>query len=157
MDRSHYRSCEFNPLNHLPDKADLGRAFRAVARALRHGGWFYFDLNMRPTYEAYYPVTRWEDHGDFCLVTHGRMDAKRDRGWLDLEWFVREGRGWRRYHERIEDTWWSDREIRAALRQAGFSSISSWDGTRVRPRSLHPKPGFDCYYFARKPPAKSDS
>ncbi len=41
--------CEFNPLNHLGRKSALGAAFRAVARALRPGGWFSFDLNMRPT------------------------------------------------------------------------------------------------------------
>src|SRR5439155_13070088 len=39
--------CEFDALNHVPQKADLRRVGRAVARGLRPGGYFYFDVNNR--------------------------------------------------------------------------------------------------------------
>ena len=141
---------QFNPVNHLPRKSDLGRAFGSVARALRPGGWFCFDLNTRRTYEKLYPMTRWEEKPGFCLVTHGGFDPRRHRAWLDLEWFVRQGASWRRTRERIRDTFWSDAEIRRALRRAGFGRIRSWDGTRVRPPSPHQHLGFDTYYRAQK-------
>ena len=142
---------EFNALNHLARKADLAPVFRRVARALRPGGWFHFDVNMWPTYRDYYPVARWEEGPGFCLTTHGGFDRRRGRAWLVCEWFVREGRVWRRYRERIEDSWWTHAEIRSALRGAGFTRIRSWDGTRIRPPVVKPRPGFDRYYLARLP------
>ncbi len=142
---------QFNPINHLPRKSDLVRAFRAVARALRPGGWFLFDVNTRRTYAQIYSMTRWEEKPGFCLVYRGRFFPKRDKAWLDLEWFIREGATWRRYHERIEDTCWSDAEIRRALRRAGFHHLRAWDGTQVRPPSPYQKRGMDAYYLAQKP------
>ena len=122
----------------------------AVARALRPGGWFCFDLNTRRTYEKFYSMTRWEERPGFCLVTRGGFNLQRGSAWLDLEWFVRRGAAWRRTRERITDTFWSDSEIRRALRRAGFGRLRSWDGTRVRPPSPHQHPGFDTYYLAQK-------
>jgi SAM-dependent methyltransferase len=43
--------CEFDALNHVPRKADLARVARAVARALRPGGYFYFDVNNHLAFE----------------------------------------------------------------------------------------------------------
>ncbi len=141
---------QFNPINHLPRKSDLGRAFGAVARALRPGGWFCFDINTRRTYEKFYSMTRWEERPGFCLVTRGGFNRRRGSAWLDLEWFVRRGVVWRRTRERIGDTFWTDGEVRRALRRAGFERLRSWDGTRVRPPSPHQRPGFDTYYLAQK-------
>ncbi|MGH9862874.1 MAG: class I SAM-dependent methyltransferase, partial [Candidatus Acidiferrales bacterium] len=142
--------CEFNPINHLTRQSDILPTFRRVYRALRPGGWFYFDLNTCRTYRAYYGTTRVEEGPGYYLVLRSGFDPRRRKGWLDFDWFVSEGRIWRRYRERVEDACWSDAEIRAALRAAGFTRLRSWDGARVRPRSLHPKPGYDAYYLAQK-------
>lgn len=142
--------CEFNPLNHLPRKADLARAARAVARALRPGGWFYFDLNTRRTYQELYPEAHWFESRNFCLVMRGSYDKRRQKGRLTFEWFLRDGRRWRRHREHIEDCWWTEMEVRRALRGAGFTRIRQWDGTEVRPPSPQQKPGFDWYFLAQK-------
>jgi len=142
--------CQFNPINHLPRPSDLGRAVRAVARALRPGGWFCFDVNMRPTYEKLYAMTRWDERPGCCVVYRGGVNPRRRKAWLDLEWFVKTGAAWRRLRERIEDTWWPDSEIRAALRRAGFGRIRSWDGTEVRPPHPQARRGYDAYYLAQK-------
>lgn len=142
--------CEFNPLNHLARNDDLQTAFRGVARALRPGGWFYFDLNLRPTYAKLYPTTRFEEHDGFCVISRGGVDEKRRKAWMEMNWFVLERGRWQRYRERIQDTWWSDAEIRSALRQAGFGAIRAWDGARIRPRKMKPRPGYDRYYLAQK-------
>ena len=143
-------TCEFNPLNHLPHRADLAQAARSVARALRPGGYFYFDLNTRLTYEKLLPLTRWVEKPNFCMVLRGGYDGRRKKGWLDFEWFLRKGKLWRREREHIEDVWWTDEEIRRNLRRAGFHHIRAWDAVKVRPASLHGRPGFDSYYLAQK-------
>jgi SAM-dependent methyltransferase len=142
--------CEFNPLNHLAQRSDLVPAFRRVAGALRPGGWFYFDLNMWPSYKHYSREAHWMEGPGFCLTMRGGFDRRRRRAWAICEWFVRSGRSWRRYRERLDDSWWTHAEIRSALLRAGFTGIRSWDGARVRPRSIHPRPGFDRYYLAQK-------
>jgi SAM-dependent methyltransferase len=142
---------QFNPINHLPRKSDLARAFRSAAQALRPGGWFCFDVNTRRTYAQAYSMTRWEEKPGFCLVYRGGFKPRRDKAWLQLEWFIRRGSTWRRYRERIEDTCWSDAEIRSALRRAGFRGIRFWDGVDVRPPAPYQKRGMDAYYLAQKP------
>ena len=144
-------SCEFNPLNHLPRRADLARVARLIAKALRPGGYFYFDVNTRRTLEKLYPGGHWVERRDFCMVLHGGYDRRRKKGWLDVEWFLPAGKLWRRHHEHIEDVWWTDAEIRRALRRAGFRKIRSWDGLKVRPPSRERRPGYDTYYLAQKP------
>ena len=142
--------CEFNPLNHLPSRNDLGRAARAVARVLRPGGHFYFDLNTRRSLEELYPGTRWFEARDFCLVLHGSYDRRRRKGRLEFEWFLPAGKFWRRRRERVQDVCWTEREVRQALRSAGFGRIRSWDGIDVRPPRPDTRPGFDLYFLAQK-------
>lgn len=143
--------CEFNPINHLPRRADLARAARSVATALRPGGYFYFDLNTQRTYEVSYRATHWFEQRSFCLLMRGDYDPRRKKGWMDLEWFLPEGKLWRRHRERMHDVWWTDQEIRRALRRAGFRNIRFWDAVQVRPPSPYRRPGFDAYYLAQKP------
>lgn len=142
-------TCEFNPLNHLARRADLGRAFRAVARALRPGGHFYFDVNTRRTLEELSSATFRMARPGIFLVIHGRYDARRRKARMDFDCFVRRGKSWQRRHEYLEDVWWTDAEVRAALRRAGFHRIRSWDGADVRPRAFGRR-GYDAYYLARK-------
>lgn len=143
---------EFNPLNHLPRRSDLVRAFRAVASNLQPSGWLCFDLNTCRSLKEQYTVPQWIERHDFCLIIHGRFDPRRLKAYLDFDWFIPGGKTWRRYRERMADTCWSDTEIRSALRQAGFRRIRHWDGVDVRPPSPHLHQGYDAYYLAQKPP-----
>ena len=89
-------TCEFDALNHVPRKTDLKRVARAVGRALKPGGYFYFDVNNRMAFELIWPGTWWTEKPGVVLIMRGGYDSRRDRGWTDAEWFVRNGRLWRR-------------------------------------------------------------
>ena len=147
-------TCEGDALNHVPRKADLAVVAKAAERALRPGGYFYFDVNNRLGFERYWPLTFWAEGSDFAFVMHGGCDSAGDRAWTDAEWFLREGKLWRRRHEHFEEVCWSPVEVRRALRAAGFGQILAWDAAPF----FQPNPmiiaGCRSVYLARKRPLR---
>jgi SAM-dependent methyltransferase len=142
--------CEFDAINHVAHKSDLALVARSVARALRPGGYFYFDANNRLAFERVWPGTSWQDKGDVVLVMHGGYDHRRDKGWTEVEWFFRQGRHWMRRQERVEQVSWLQKEIRDTLRDAGFDRIKHWDSKRLFGNDPHILKGCRAFYLARK-------
>lgn len=150
-------TCEFAALNNLPRKADLFPVFRSVARALRPGGWFLFDLNTAKSLREQSNMSEWMEKREFKLLLRGRYDRKRRTGILTFEWFVPArpaggpaGKLWRHQRETVDHIAWSDAEIRRSLRRAGFGRLRFWDGLDVRPRMPGAKRGYDSYYLTQK-------
>ncbi len=143
-------TCEFAGLNHLPHKADLIPVFRAVARALRPGGWFLFDLNTPKSLREQSQVTEWVEKPEFKLLLRGRYDPRRRTATLTFDWFIPVGRFWRHQREMVGHIAWRDEEIRRALRRADFRRLRFWDGLDVRPRMPGAKRGYDTYYLAQR-------
>jgi SAM-dependent methyltransferase len=142
--------CEFDALNHLGKKQDLAQAGRAVARGLKSGGYFYFDVNNRRAFQRIWPGTWFHEKPGLALVMHGGYDADQDRGWTNLDWFMRDGRYWQRRHERVEQVCWSPSEIRDTLRVSGFSTIRAFDATQFFRGDARIDPGCRTFYLARK-------
>ncbi|MBI4466841.1 MAG: class I SAM-dependent methyltransferase [Acidobacteria bacterium] len=143
-------TCEFSSLNHVR-RNDLGGVLRSVARALPPGGWFYFDVNTAKAFEEELPRLKEKvETSDFVVFLSGSYNRRRRQARVDIDWFVRAGRLWRRRQEQIPHGWWTDTEIRRALGRAGFGRIRSWDGPEVRPAKMKSRPGHDTYYLAQK-------
>ncbi len=143
-------TCEFDAINHVPQKADLARVSRAVARALRPGGYFFFDVNNRLAFQKIWPRAWWAERGGMALVLHGGYDRRRDKGWTNAEWFLRRDHGWQRFRERYEQVCWTHAQICRCLRQAGFGRIRAWDATRFFRGDPLIRPGCRTFYLARK-------
>jgi SAM-dependent methyltransferase len=142
--------CEFDAINHVPRKTDLAAVARSVAKALRPGGHFFFDVNNRLAFEKVWPGEWWIEKPGVVLVMRGGIDRERDRGYTNVEWFVREGKLWRRHHEYIEQVAWTASEIRGTLRSAGFDRIHAFDAKPFFVGDPKIEPGCRTFYLARK-------
>ena len=143
--------CEFDALNHVPRKEDLARVARAVSRALHPGGHFYFDVNNELAFKKVWPGAWWFEKPGVALVMHGGwIDHDAVRGGTDVEWFIREGKMWRRHREHIEQVAWSAAEMRRVLRGAGFDRVRAFDATPFFVGDPKIEPGCRTFYLARK-------
>jgi len=143
-------TCEFDALNHVPHKSDLVSVARAVSRALRPGGYFYFDSNNLVSFERVWPLTWFIERPGVAVVMPGGYDPKRGKAWKNVEWFIQEGNLWRRQHEHVEEVCWTGAEIRATLREAGFESVRAWDAAPFFGKSAIMRPEYRTIYLARK-------
>jgi len=142
--------CEYDALNHIPRTRDLGKVLACVARALNPGGHFYFDVNTRLSFEHIWPDTWFVENENVAAAFRGAYDRRSGKAFSDIDWFVREGQLWRRRHERVEQVCWTDREMRASLRQAGFRVLGTWDATLFFTTSPETTSGCRTFYLARK-------
>lgn len=140
---------ECDAINHLPQKRDLQRVFRAVAKALVPGGHFAFDVNNRLAFERIWALTWFLEKDPAAMVMRGGHQPGTDRAWIDVEWFIRAGKHWTRHHEHIEEVCWSAAEIEAGLEKAGFVGIQSWDAAPFFKDELT-LPGNRTFWLARK-------
>jgi len=144
---------EWGPINHLRRKADLLKVIRSVARALRPGGYFYFDLHQRRFFEGWTEPVIFENRR-FLLAKQGGYLPRLGRGWAEFTFFIPGARGnWTRHTDLFLQVHWSHSQVIRALRRAGLNSIRLFDfhdldaapSTRPGARSLR------TMYLARKP------
>ena len=83
--------CEYDALNHVPRKRDLSRVLKAVAGALKPGGYFFFDVNNRRGFKGYWKGAFCVEKPGIVLVMKNGNKAARDRAWSDCVWFIRQG------------------------------------------------------------------
>jgi SAM-dependent methyltransferase len=143
-------TCEYDALNHVPGHADLERVAKAVERALRPGGHFFFDVNNSPGFRRYWSSNLWFERPGVVMVMRGGHTPQADRAWIDIEWFIRDGACWRRHHERVEEVCWSSSEVRRTFGEAGFDQVRAWDSAPFFQNDPLIRPGCRTVYLARK-------
>lgn len=143
-------TCESDAINHVPLKSDLRKVAHAVARALRPGGYFLFDVNNARGFERYWKGNVWVEKPDLVVVMRNGHSPDLKRAWSDVEWFIREHGGWQRHQERVEEICWTRDEIMATLRRAGFDRLRAWDAAPYFLGNPLVTRGCHTIYLARK-------
>ena len=141
---------EYDAINHVPRHSDLRRVSSAVAGALNPGGWCFFDVNNLAGFDKYWRGTLWSEKPGIVLAMNSGHNLKRRRAWCDCEWFVQEGRLWRRHTERVEEVCWTEEEIRDVLTAAGFGQVQEWDAASFFTGDPVTTEGCRTYYLACK-------
>lgn len=117
--------CLYDSLNYLTQPEDLAAVCASVARSLRPGGRFIFDLN------TIYEFQSWDDTDQVVfdspdLLVYNRLsyDAAQQIARGRIVWFVREiDRWWRGEETHIERTW-DDNAVQGALAAAGLELLA---------------------------------
>ena len=142
-------TCEFDALNHVPRRTDLGRVLRRVKAALVAGGHFAFDVNHEICFRHTWTRTWFVDHPPVAAVMQGSYRSGSQRARIGIDWFVQRGRSWQRYQEEVEEVCWSRAELARELRAAGFAVVRRWDAAPFL-RDGITRPGFRSFWLARK-------
>jgi ubiquinone/menaquinone biosynthesis C-methylase UbiE len=135
-------TCWFDSLNYMLTADDLQSTINNVARALKPGGWFLFDMNT-----TYGLAVKWQkvrcyvqqETPDLLELHRTSYDFEHHKACLKITWFVRDGNTWERFEEKHVERAFSIHEIEACLAYAGFKVIDKFgslsDLTPVMPNS----------------------
>jgi SAM-dependent methyltransferase len=114
-------TCMFDSINHLPGKADLLKTFRAVAAALRPGGYFVFDVNNERCFMKLWTRDGVVRHRDFTLVFQSMYDRPRKTAFSRVTLFLRRGPVYERSEEIVCERYFPRAVVAELLGRAGFA------------------------------------
>jgi SAM-dependent methyltransferase len=115
----------FDSLNHIMCIDELRKVFEGVHRALRPEGLFVFDMNLEEAYLS--DDHRWtvDVSGESVGLVRGTYDRAEKKASTEIIWFVKAGANnlWAQHRSIVEQRCYTQAEVVAALREAGFREI----------------------------------
>jgi ubiquinone/menaquinone biosynthesis C-methylase UbiE len=139
-ERADVVTCHFDALNHVLREADLQRVFDNVARVLREGGLFQFDLNTRHMLRWLGGRQKLLRAGRHWYMADNAFDPSTGIATFRQVWFVARGRLFRRMEVVVRERAYDDRDLRRMLRRAGMDLVE----VRVQ-RTVAGRPGRKVY------------
>lgn len=135
-------TCWFDSLNYMLTNDDLQSTFNNIARALKPGAWFLFDMNTTYGLAVQWQQSRCyvqQETPDLLELHRTNYDFEKRTACVKITWFVREGNFWEKFEEKHTERAFSIDEIEKCLNYAGLKVISKFgnltDLTQLTPTS----------------------
>ena len=139
--------CALDSLDYITDPADCAEAIRRVYKALNPGGIFLFDVNTPEKLRAMDGQVFLDEDDDVYCVWRGEFDEKTNICSYGMDLFQRQGDTWLRSFEEHREYAYSQEQLTAFLKDAGFTHIRAYADRLLEP----PRAGEQRIYFqARK-------
>ena len=113
-------TCHFDALNHVLEADGLQRVFVNVARILRPGGLFQFDLNTRFMLQWLSTSEKLFRVGPHSFTAYNAFDAETGIATFHQLWFVKQGRLFRKFEVSVDERAFDGVELRRMLGDAGL-------------------------------------
>lgn len=119
--------CACDGVNYITEREALERFFRNVYKNIAAGGAFLFDISSAyKLREVLADEFFYDDSDEGTLFWQNDFDAQSGLLTMDISLFVPRGDVHIRYDERHVQRAWTEEEIKAALKKAGFKDIKAF-------------------------------
>ena len=118
--------CFLDSLDYILDPAECEKAIRRTYKALNPGGIFIFDVNTPEKLRAMDGQVFLDEDDDVYCVWRGEFDEETNICSYGMDLFQREGEVWHRSFEEHREYAYSIEQLKAFLKDAGFTGIKVW-------------------------------
>jgi ubiquinone/menaquinone biosynthesis C-methylase UbiE len=122
--------CALDSLDYITDPKDCAEAIRRVYKVLNPGGIFIFDVNTPEKLRAMDGQVFLDEDEDVYCVWRGEFDDETNICSYGMDLFRRQGEVWQRSFEEHKEYAYSEEQLRAFLREAGFTSVRVYGDRR---------------------------
>lgn len=123
--------CALDSLDYILDPQVCREALHRIYKALNPGGCFIFDVNTPEKLRAMDGQIFLDEDEDVYCVWRGEFDEETNICSYGMDLFQREGGMWRRSFEEHREYAYSQGQLTAMLRQAGFTRIAVFGDGRL--------------------------
>ncbi len=138
--------CALDGLDYITEPADCQRAICRVYDALNPGGIFIFDVNTPEKLRAMDGQVFLDEDDDVYCVWRGEFDEETNILSYGMDIFQRQGGVWLRSFEEHREYAYTAGQLKAYLKQAGFTRIRMYGDGRLD----GPKDGERRIYFSAR-------
>lgn len=138
--------CALDSLDYITEPEKCRQAIARVYKALNPGGIFLFDVNTPEKLRAMDGQVFLDEDDDVYCVWRGEFDEQTNICSYGMDLFQRQGDTWQRSFEEHREYAYSEEQLRAYLRDAGFTKIRVYGDRTLEP----PRAGEQRIYFSAR-------
>lgn len=138
--------CALDSLDYITKPEDCQEAIQRIYKALNPGGIFIFDVNTPEKLRAMDGQMFLDEDDDVYCVWRGEFDEATNICSYGMDLFQRQGKVWHRSFEEHREYAYSQAQLTAYLRAAGFMRIRVYGDQRFEA----PQPGEQRIYFSAR-------